>query len=488
MSGAAATSAAPGAAGVRPALAIAAVGSFVAGVVHIAAAANHDGDALLGWMFALCAAAQLGWAWVVATTPYVRREVLLAGLVINGGAVLVWALTRTVGIGFVESLATVESVGIQDFAAAAFAALSVGAVLCALLRPAVTTTVPPSWTGAVAVAALVLAVPALTAEHAHEGGHDHAAGDEHAAGEHGHGEGEEHADGDHADGDHADGDHADGDHADGDHADGDHADGDHADGDHADSDHADGDHGHGAVLAAAGGHGHDDASTHDSGGEHGHPPTTDGGSHGHPPATGGGSHEHPPTTGGGGHPHPDPDAEPPITSVDDPRLTEAQFLAAVNLYLSTSSGMSGFLTVDDATAAGYVWMGDGGEPGEYGHYINWSYLTDPYELDPGHIEAIVVKTNADHTVRVVSAMYMLTSGDTLDDAPPLMGELTNWHDHANLCFEGMQRVALAVDGVCPSGTLVDLPPMLYVWVEANPCGEFGAIDEHGQDCGATHEH
>ncbi len=82
--------------GARPAVVAAAVGSAVAGLVHTAAAGTHQGDSLLVWMFSACAAAQLGWGWAVAVAPRLRRSLLLTGLVINGGAVLVWAVSRTV--------------------------------------------------------------------------------------------------------------------------------------------------------------------------------------------------------------------------------------------------------------------------------------------------------------------------------------------------------------------------------------------------------
>jgi hypothetical protein len=150
--------------------------------------------------------------------------------------------------------------------------------------------------------------------------------------------------------------------------------------------------------------------------------------------------------------------------------------------------MAGYLTEDDVLAAGYTSIGDGGAVGQYTHYINWAYVGDAYELDPSHIESVVTKMNADGTTRVVAAMYILSWGDTMADAPPLAGELTTWHDHDNLCFQGDAFVALADAGVCSTGTLRDTPPMLHVWVEANPCGPFAAIDEHGEDCGASHTH
>lgn len=124
---------APAAQGVRTALVVAVAGSAMAALVHAAAVGGHEGDRILVWMFSLCAAGQLGWAVAAAVRP--TRAVLALGLVVNGGAVLVWALSRTVGISFIESLADREVVGTQDLVAALFAAASVVAALCILARP-----------------------------------------------------------------------------------------------------------------------------------------------------------------------------------------------------------------------------------------------------------------------------------------------------------------------------------------------------------------
>lgn len=75
----------------RPALAVAGITSVAAGLVHVAAAGNHEGHTILVWMFALCAVAQIGWGTLVAVRS--GHRVLLAGAVINGGAVAVWVLS-----------------------------------------------------------------------------------------------------------------------------------------------------------------------------------------------------------------------------------------------------------------------------------------------------------------------------------------------------------------------------------------------------------
>ena len=470
--------------GLRPAIWTAAVGSATAGWVHAAAARNHEGDRLLVGMFVVTAIAQLLVGMVLALRP--RRSVLMAALVVNAGAVVVWALTRTVGIAAVEVLATVEEVGTQDLGAAVFALVSVAGAATALLRPAGASRLRLGWAAVTASMALVAALPAVAAEHSHS--HGHAGGADHAHGDdgHAHGDGDDH----HGDGDdhHADGDdnhaHADGDdhHADGDdhHGDGEHA---HVEGEdhHAAGDHGDGEH---AIGHDHGGGGHEHPG--DAGGDHEHPPGDGGHDHPTDPTTpgGGGGHEHPP--GGGGHEHPPPSADDPITSLDDPRLTQAQWDAAVALLGSTIVGLRGFVTEADVVGAGYVSMGDGGSPGEYIHYVKWSYLSDPYVLDPTHVEAIVMKMNADGSTRVVAAMYILSIGDTMWDAPYIAGELTTWHDHGTVCLAGDVLLAPSADGGCPAGVPYQAPPMLHVWVEANSCGPFTPAVNGGVECGAPH--
>jgi hypothetical protein len=163
--------------------------------------------------------------------------------------------------------------------------------------------------------------------------------------------------------------------------------------------------------------------------------------------------------------------------------------AAVNLIVATINGLPANLTEADVTAAGYQSLGDGTQPGEYEHFVNWAYLGDPYELDAGHIESIVMQINADGTKRVVAAMYSLSWGKTLADAPDIAGGLTIWHDHDNMCFNGDQFASVTVNGVCPTGTLRDTPPMLDVWIGDSPCGPFALIDNSApQNCGDPHAH
>jgi hypothetical protein len=456
-------------AGPRLAVVIAAAASALAGLIHIVAASNHEGDATLVWMFGLAAAAQMGWSVVVVRSQ--SRATLVAGVVINGGALIVWALSRTVGVPLVDALADPEPVSSPDLSAAVFAALSAGAAAVMLLRPNTGRLIRPRLSAALATIAILAALPALAADHNHSGGDGHV----HAGAAHDHDEmaaGDDHADG--HDDDHADG-----------------HDDDHADG--HDDDHADGTHGH-DESAAGTDHGHDGTdSTHGhtdgTSGEHGHSTDSSDPGHGHP-STGGPGHEHPPSSDPG-HEHPTtttPGQQGPITSIDDPRLTPAQRAAAIALIDSTRQGMARFPTVEAVMAAGYSSIGDGGTDG-YEHFVNWGYLSDGAELDPARIESIVVKKFANGTKAVEAAMYILSLGKTMSDVPDIAGSLTTWHDHTNLCFDGSppRLVGVTVNGVCQQGINIRTPPMMHVWLVDTPCGPFAGVDEHGLQCDA-HEH
>lgn len=182
---------------------IAAMASAGAGLAHAAAAGSHSGDATLMWLFALTAAAQLAWAGAMVLRS--SRTLTLVGIVVNGGAVLAWVASRTVGL--FGPLAGVESVGTQDLLAASLGAIAVVAAAFALRS----SPSPQPARGAVVALAgalvLALAVPAMAAQHTHGASHEHghghdevaastSSGDDHASGNHGSGDG--HASGDHA--------------------------------------------------------------------------------------------------------------------------------------------------------------------------------------------------------------------------------------------------------------------------------------------------
>jgi hypothetical protein len=175
----------------------------------------------------------------------------------------------------------------------------------------------------------------------------------------------------------------------------------------------------------------------------------------------------------------------PIISVDDPRLTDAQRDAAIDLIDRTTTAMQAFPNETAVIAAGYTSIGDAVTGFE--HFVNWGYLSDGNEVDPSHIESIVLRVSGG-VKTVESAMYILSLGTTMGDVPDIAGELTTWHNHTNLCFAGTRVVGLAgPDGTCANGTLLVTPPMLHVWITAQPCGPFAGIETSGHGAGC-HTH
>ena len=121
--------------------------------------------------------------------------------------------------------------------------------------------------------------------------------------------------------------------------------------------------------------------------------------------------------------------------------------------------------------------------------MNAAYLTDGRELDPEHIESIVVQGIGVNT-KILSSMYILERGKTMSDVPDIAGDLTSWHDHQNLCWDesGTRLMGTLVQGRCtPGGSLKPTKPMLHVWLQDNECGPFAGVEDHGTVCSAHHD-
>ena len=181
----------------------------------------------------------------------------------------------------------------------------------------------------------------------------------------------------------------------------------------------------------------------------------------------------------------------PIVSLADARLTDGQRARATKLLDTTRVALLGqFPDRQHVEAAGYTWIGDGRRPGGFEHFVNQAYLTDGRELDPLHIESIVLQRQADGSEQVVTAMYILERGTTLAEAPDVAGSLTPWHDHQNLCWDatGTKLAGIVVNGQCrPGGTFRGTAPMMHVWLSDPPCGPFTGVEGHGS-ANCTHEH
>lgn len=243
-------------------------------------------------------------------------------------------------------------------------------------------------------------------------------------------------------------------------------------------------------MVAAGGHAHAD----------GHAATTDHG-HGTEPAVDTGLSAAEGT--GGDHPHP---GEPPTgeaasgaaAATDDdhhapavapvpydptkpidlggvPGVTPEQQARAENLVAITLTRLPKFSDPAVAEALGWRSIGDGITGHE--HYINWSLLDDGRILDPDFPESLVYEVKGDRKT-LVSAMFMLEPGDTLDTVPDIGGPLTQWHIHDNLCFANGRVVGLTnAAGECTRGEKSANPvPMIHVWITPHPCGPFAALE------------
>lgn len=163
----------------RAVLGLAAAASAGAALVHAAAAGSHVGDDSLQLLFAVSAVLQLAWAALAVLAP--RRPVVLAGVVLNAGAVAAWLLQRTIGLPVIDALREPEAVGLQDSLAALLGALAAVGAAASLIPAFGRHRRSPVWLAAGSVAALLLAVPAMAADHAAGGSHDHGHGDETAA-------------------------------------------------------------------------------------------------------------------------------------------------------------------------------------------------------------------------------------------------------------------------------------------------------------------
>ena len=184
-------------------------------------------------------------------------------------------------------------------------------------------------------------------------------------------------------------------------------------------------------------------------------------------------------------------ADPVFAGADTTHISEAQLIAAKDLIERTREAVARrFPDRAAVVGAGYRSIGDGFPFSRYEHFVNAAYLTDGRELDPEHIESIVVQ-GVGASTRILSSMYILERGKTMADVPDIAGELTSWHDHQNLCWDesGTRLMGTFLQGRCrPGGALKPTPPMLHVWLQDNECGPFAGVEDHGTVCNAHHDH
>jgi hypothetical protein len=153
-----------------PGIATAAAMSIAAGAVHAAATGVHAEHPQLARIFVVTAALQLGVGLLGLARPTRVGALVIAA--VNAAAVVGWAITRVTGISWIDGLEVKEAPQFADTACALAAAVAVGAALSALLV---------GWQSArpprllvPALAASLLAVPAMISGGTHVHSHDQA--------------------------------------------------------------------------------------------------------------------------------------------------------------------------------------------------------------------------------------------------------------------------------------------------------------------------
>jgi hypothetical protein len=98
--------------------------SLVAAVIHFAVTPEHFEEyVLFGVFFVVLAAFQLVWGVVVPQRP--SPGILWAGLLVNLGVIVIWAVSRTSGLPIGPEAGEAEEIGILDGLSTASEALIV---------------------------------------------------------------------------------------------------------------------------------------------------------------------------------------------------------------------------------------------------------------------------------------------------------------------------------------------------------------------------
>jgi hypothetical protein len=409
-------------------LAVPAIASAAAAVLHAAAAGIHADHLTLSRLFVALAVAQVA----AAVVGFVRGDRLASWVLVGVNLVAVagWIVTRLTGIQAVDGLEVAERPQLADSISAILAAVAVAGAVAAWsprARP-----LPPRAISNAAIIAGILVVPGL----ADATTHDHA----------GHADGAVVADG-----------HA------------------HDDGTAATT---------GTVDAATGatgdGHTHTDGiqSNGDIDGTLGNLLADQVGAGTTPAAT------------DDGHSHVWPRPWDPATDAIEfsgvAGVTADQQARAEQLVRDTLRDLPAFADVTTVGEFGYTSIGDASTGFE--HFVNYSLINDEAFLDPTQPESLVYRVDgAERTL--VSAMFI--AGNRPVDDPELVefgGPLMQWHVHDNLCWgldENSQPKVVAVlenpGDTCPALTVNAGAenPMVHVWITAHECGPFAALEGHG---------
>jgi hypothetical protein len=111
--------------------------TFIGGLIHVGAGIDHYGEfPLYTVVFCLLAAGQMLWAALLLHHP--SRRVLLLGCAFQLGIVVLWALSRTVGVPIAPRPWVPEELGIADVVETVGEIASVVAVLCVVMSSRLT--------------------------------------------------------------------------------------------------------------------------------------------------------------------------------------------------------------------------------------------------------------------------------------------------------------------------------------------------------------
>ncbi len=418
-------------------LAIAAIASAGAAVMHAAAAGIHADHPTLSRTFVAVAIAQVA----AAVIGFLRsgRVAVVVLVAVNAFALGGWLATRFVDLSWFPGLEVAEAPQLADSIAAMLALVAVVAAASSLGSRA--PAIPSRAVFISAVLVGVMMVPGLVAatDHSHAGGEDHRSS---AAADDGH---DEHPHGSESD---------------------------------ADTD--------GAAVGSG-----ITASASDSAGTGTHTDTHPDDGHGHDTGSAGdadtaviGAQAATPIEGPVWPRAWDPTA--PIDFSGVAGVTAEQQERAEQLAADTLRDLPTFADVSTVGALGFRSIGDSSTGFE--HYINGGYIADDKFLDPTAPESLVYEVDGDERT-LVSAMFIAKNMPVDDPAlTEIGGPLMQWHVHLNLCWglddngQPVVRSVLAdLDDECPAGTLNagGDNPMVHVWIAPHACGPFAALEGHG---------
>ena len=162
-----------------------------------------------------------------------------------------------------------------------------------------------------------------------------------------------------------------------------------------------------------------------------------------------------------------------VLQVTGGAATPQQSAAAQQLYDATAAAIAPYRDWEKAWGAGYRPSGSQKTPST--HWMNQRYVDAGYVMDPDHPQGLVY-ANTKHGPELLGAMFEMKRIGQFGPDPG--GPLTAWHQHENVCFTpfGVEFSLMTPTATCPLGAIdISAPPMLHVWIVANPAGPF-AVD------------